>query len=108
MAKAKTADLRQAMLGKTDSVAPSAGQLPRAENNTSREMDRHYRPGRQGKANVTGYFPPTVKRQLRVLAAEQDTTIQALLGQALNDLFAKYGKPEVVPVEGAVSPGRHD
>ena len=64
----------------------------------------HYRPGREGKANVTGYFPPAVKRQLRVLAAEEDTTIQALLGQALNDLFAKYGKPEVVPVEEQLRP----
>ena len=48
---------------------------------------------------MTGYFPRNVKRQLRILAAEEDTTIQDLLGMALNDLFAKYGKPEVVPVD---------
>ncbi|MCY4230068.1 MAG: hypothetical protein OXF26_04130 [Alphaproteobacteria bacterium] len=47
---------------------------------------------------MTGYFDPVVKRQLRVLAAERDTTIQTLLGEALNDLFAKHGKPEVVSV----------
>jgi len=50
---------------------------------------------------VTGYFPPTVKKQLRMLAAEHDTTIQALLAESLNDLFAKYGKPEIVPVDDA-------
>ena len=83
---AKPADLRKAMAGNT-------------RNDVDRDRDPHYRPGRQGKSNVTGYFPPTVKRQLRILAAEHDTTIQALLGQALNDLFAKYGKPEIVPVE---------
>ena len=98
MAKAKPADLRQAMLGNPRNAASAAYQSD-TENNVAAERHRHYRPGREGKANVTGYFPPTVKRQLRVLAAEQDTTIQALLGQALNDLFAKYGKPEVVPVE---------
>ena len=48
---------------------------------------------------MTGYFDPVVKRQLRLLAAEHDTTIQALLGEALNDLFAKHGKPEVVAVD---------
>ena len=51
------------------------------------------------KSNVTGYFPPEVKKQLRMLAAERDTTIQALLAEAMNDLFAKYGKPEIVPVD---------
>lgn len=45
---------------------------------------------------MTGYFAPEIKRQLRMLAAENDTTIQALLGEGLNDLFAKYGKPEIV------------
>jgi hypothetical protein len=50
-------------------------------------------------ANVTGYFPPAVKKQLRIMAAEGDTTIQRLLAEALNDFFAKYGKPEIAPVE---------
>ena len=58
-----------------------------------------YRPGRAGKANVTGYFHPAVKKQLRLLSAEHDKTIQRLLGEALNDLFAKYGKPEIAPLD---------
>ncbi len=56
------------------------------------------RPGRVGKTNVTGYFPPAVKKQLRLLAAEEETTIQELLAEALNDLFAKRGKPEIAPL----------
>jgi len=32
------------------------------------------------------------------LAADRDTTIQDLLAEALNDLFAKYGKPEIAPL----------
>ena len=105
MTKAKPADLRQAMLANTRNATPAADQsLREGQNNADNESRRHYRPGRDGKANVTGYFPPAVKRQLRVLAAEQDTTIQALLGQALNDLFARYGKPEVVPVGEHLGP----
>jgi len=50
---------------------------------------------------VTGYFPREVKTQLRLLAAEHDTTIQALLAEALNGLFAKYGKPEIAMIDGA-------
>jgi hypothetical protein len=26
--------------------------------------------------------------------------MQALMGEALNDLFQKHGKPEIVPVDG--------
>lgn len=55
------------------------------------------RPGRVGKTNITGYFPPAVKKQLRLLAAERETTIQNLLAEALNDFFAKHGKPEIAP-----------
>jgi hypothetical protein len=40
-----------------------------------------------------------------MLAAERETTIQALLAEALNDLFAKYGKPEIAPVEEKESIG---
>lgn len=59
----------------------------------------HYRPGRARKTNITGYFPPEVKRQLRLLAAERDTTMQDLLAEALNTLFATHGKPEIAPQE---------
>ena len=48
------------------------------------------------KASVTAYFAPAVRRQLRRLAADRDTTLQALLGEAVNDLFAKHGLPELV------------
>jgi antitoxin-like ribbon-helix-helix protein len=34
-----------------------------------------------------------------MLAAEHETTIQTLLAEAMNDLFAKYGKPEIAPVD---------
>ena len=57
------------------------------------------KPSRIGKRNVTAYFHPEVAQQLRRLAAERDTTHQNLIGEALNLLFAKYGKPALAPVE---------
>ena len=97
MAK-KPADLRKAM---QDGARPAAAVRSAVGGDPPVESQRHYsRPGRKGKSNVTGYFAPEVKKQLRLLAAEQDTTIQNLLAEALNDLFAKNGKPEIVLLEG--------
>ena len=95
----RSADLRQAMLNRTH-PAPTRGGVIGGEvldQTITERRGPHFRPGRAGKSNVTGYFPPEVKRQLRLLAAEQNTTIQNLLASALNDLFAKHGKPEIAP-----------
>ena len=40
-----------------------------------------------------------VKKQIRLLTAERDTSIQNLLTEALNDQFAKNGKPEIAPLK---------
>jgi len=53
-------------------------------------------PSRQGKKGVTGYFFPEVQRQLKAIAFEEDTTIQKLLNEALNDLFVKKGKSPII------------
>jgi len=59
------------------------------------------RPGRVAKTNVTGYFDKPVKWELQELATERSRilgrkiTTQELLAEALNDLFKKYGKPEL-------------
>ena len=92
----KAADLRLAMRSTANPAGRAAPPEPAAPGKAA--GDPHFRPGRAGKSNVTGYFPPAVKRQLRILAAEQGTTIQDLLGEALNDLFAKHGKPEIAPL----------
>ncbi len=102
---AKPANLRQAILdqamrGETTHQEPSA---PATSQPGPELIGRPHLPSRQasriGKASVTGYFVPAVRRQLRKLAADSDTTIQALLGEALNDLFAKHGLPEIVEPE---------
>ena len=54
---------------------------------------------RAGKRQIAAYFPAAVKKQLKLLTVENDSTVQGLLAEALNDLFAKYGKPEIAPTE---------
>ena len=100
MAK-KSADLRQAMLSGARPSAVTHSSVGGGKPPTESQQ-RHFNQGRAGKSNVTGYFPPEVKKQLRLLAAEHDTTIQNLLAEALNDLFAKNGKPELAPLDKQV------
>ena len=54
---------------------------------------------RVGTKQIAAHFPEDVAWQLRALAVDRKTTVQNLMAEALNDLFAKYGKPEVAPIE---------
>ena len=52
-------------------------------------------PSRQGTKTIAGHFDPAVSRQLREIALAEDSSVQALLREALNDLFAKRGRPTI-------------
>lgn len=101
---AQKPDLRQALKPLSNNPAPPAP--PEASATPPRPKSRHYRPSRDGMENLTGYFPPAVKIQMLELSVERrrvtghKVTIQDLIAEALNDLFAKYGKPEIAPRNG--------
>jgi hypothetical protein len=50
---------------------------------------------RSGRVLVGGHFATEVQRALRIIAAEEGTTVQALLAEGINTIFAKRGKPEI-------------
>jgi hypothetical protein len=50
------------------------------------------RPSRRNTKLIGGHFSPELAKQLRVLAAEEDTTIQALLEEAIRLLLAKKAR----------------
>lgn len=52
-------------------------------------------PSRTGKKIVSGHFDPAVTRQLKQLALDRESTVQNLLAEALNDLFAKHSKRRI-------------
>lgn len=61
---------------------------------------------RVGTVWLGGYFDPAVVHALKTLALQQGTTVQALIGRALNDLLerAGHGRPAseaVLPRGGA-------
>ena len=49
-------------------------------------------PSRINTKAITGHFDPDVSKQLKMLAVTKDSTVQALLREALNDLFVKHGQ----------------
>jgi hypothetical protein len=46
---------------------------------------------------IGSHQPTEVKRQFDILAAELGISKENLHAEALNNLFAKYGKPELCP-----------
>ena len=95
-AMARPTDLRQAILEQASGRARAGDEAVAAPEPAAGSASHVRQPGRIRKVSVTGYFRPPVRRQLRRLAAPGDTTVQALLGEAPNDLFAKHGLPELV------------
>jgi len=53
---------------------------------------KFHRPSREGRKLIAGHFDPKVAKQLKLLAVEGDTTVQALLEEALDLLFVKKGR----------------
>lgn len=54
---------------------------------------------RAGTSPITVHFPTEVRDQLKIMAVEQRITMQQLIAEGFNDLFAKHGKPEIAPRE---------
>jgi hypothetical protein len=46
---------------------------------------------REGKKAIVGYYSPEMSQQLQALAYREERTMQAMLGDALNLLFAQHG-----------------
>lgn len=53
-------------------------------------------PSRAGKKALITYFDPSVSKQLQQMKLDLDReSVQNLVKEALNDLFAKYKKPTI-------------
>jgi len=52
-------------------------------------------PSRRGKVTIAAHFDPVVRKQLAILAAEEDRSQAALMAEALNLLFERYSRPPI-------------
>lgn len=80
---------QRATLGATGVFAP----LP--SNREAAQPKTLARPDCAGRAPLPFWTTTAAKKQLRLLAAENDTTQQDLMTEALNLLFHKLGKPQI-------------
>jgi hypothetical protein len=87
--RAAKADVAESSQLPSDASAPVA---PKDEGAREKAYDR---PSRRNTRLIGGHFRPEVARQLRMLAAEEDTTIQALLAEAIDLLLTKKAKNRI-------------
>lgn len=69
---------------------PSAGKAVDTEASASGSTSRTA--ARVGKKAISGYFSSEMSRALHLLGLEHDQSLQALMGEAFDDLLRKYGK----------------
>jgi hypothetical protein len=90
----------QAVLERQARPAPTVDRAPPAPPASKLEpgeaAGKFFRPSRSGQKLIAGHFDPKVAKQLKLLAAEEETTVQALLGEALDLLFLKKGKGTIM------------
>lgn len=56
-------------------------------------------PVRSSTVLIAAHYPPEVRRVLKLLEADTGKNLKELLGEAINDLAAKHGKPEPYTAE---------
>lgn len=86
----------QAVLSREAASEPAPKLAPVPEHAPEPLPEKFYRPSRDGRRFLGGHFDPKVVRQMKMLAAEEDTTTQALLEEALDMLFVKKGKGQMI------------
>ena len=75
-----------------NAFANVAERDPKAVTPAAIETPPSYPKHRQGKKALIAYFSPGVSKALRQLALDEDTTMQALLGEAIDLLMRDRGK----------------
>jgi hypothetical protein len=76
----------------TMQIVPAPSPAPVVTTVTALPDDR--RP-RRGTKHIGAYFDPAVSKQLRQIALMEDTTVQDLLGEAIDLLFQARQKPMI-------------
>jgi hypothetical protein len=74
---------------KTAKHEAAAGEMPAAVVINSR--GNSIQPSRVGHVLIGAYFPPAVRRELKLLALHEDKTFSDLFREALTDFLLKRG-----------------
>ena len=92
-AKTQLKDLLSGYGQETEKQTPPV--LPETSNVIAAPPEPDVPPSRRGKRHISGYFDSEVYRQVKIICAEDEKTVQEILGEALNALFVNRGKPPI-------------
>ena len=76
----------------TTTTQPVAASTEVAGETSAKRFDQA---NRRGKVVISAYFDPAVRKQLAILAVEEERTQAALLAEALNLLFEKHSRSPI-------------
>jgi len=98
----KKKDLASALAAQDEAGQGSQPLKSDALPNTTKPVPSQ--PGRSGQVAIAAWFPLKVKLELEELRLERSRklgrkiTLQQMQAEAYNDLFKKYGRPEMAPI----------
>ncbi len=72
---------------------PAAVAAPAAK--AAQSPAKRVPPSRVGRVLIGGHFAEQVQTELKVLAAIERTSVQALLAEGINAVFARRHKPQI-------------
>ena len=75
-----------------DRAAPIASPTPSTPDSKANLDLRTYREGRKA---ITGYFSPEMSFALHMCARRNGRSLQALMGEAFDDVLRKYGETPI-------------
>ena len=88
----KTSRRLHAKTKRTDWKALTDNQLVRQRNEKPAQAAES---SRSGRVLIAGHFDTEVQTAMKIVAAEERTTVQALLAEGINTVFAKRHKPQI-------------
>jgi hypothetical protein len=78
---------------------------PKTAKSASAPVTRTVPPSRNGRVLLAGHVPLAAATEFKMIAVSEHTTVQALLQEAMNMIFASRGKPEIAGISPTVKEG---
>lgn len=83
--------------------APPVVGLPAPVPDVKPRAAKSVPPSRAGRVLIGGHFAPQVQTELKVLAAQERTTVQELVAEGINAVFARRHKPQIAALSPQVA-----
>jgi hypothetical protein len=90
-----TQGLKQQQARQAEATAALAPEAASATAPVALRAARPVPPSRAGRVLIGGHFAPEVQTELKVLAAQERTSVQALIAEGINAVFARRQKPQI-------------